>query len=81
MTDTTKIRDKMDVVCSCGTTIGEVDHMDGDRIKLTKSGPNSGGKHHWVPADWVDHVDQQQVHLAKNSEECMKEWEVEGAAA
>ena len=76
MTDTTSIREKMEVICSCGTRLGKVDHVDGDTIKLAKNDPNSGGIHHWVPLDWVESVDRQ-VHLTKNSEEAMAEWEEE----
>ena len=76
MTDTSKIREHMDVTCSCGTRLGKVDHLDGDKLKLTKNDPAAGGKHHWVPLDWVESVDRQ-VHLTKNSEEAMAEWEEE----
>ena len=73
-TETTEIRDGMDVICSCGTRLGKVDHVDGDMIKLAKNDPDSGGVHHWVPLDWVDHVDRQ-VHITKNSVEARDEWE------
>ena len=76
MKDTSKIKDKMDVVCSCGTRIGRVDHVDGDTIKLMKNDPVSGGKHHMIPTDWVDHVDSEVV-LSKNSAEAMREWKEE----
>jgi hypothetical protein len=76
MTDTMKIRDKMDVICSCGTRLGKVDHLDGDMIKLAKNEPLSGGKHHWVPLDWVETVDEH-VHIRKNSKEAQREWEEE----
>jgi len=73
MTDTKKIQDHMDVICSCGKRLGRVDHVDGDMIKLTKNDSATGGKHHWVPLDWVDHVDQK-VHLNRNSEEAVRDW-------
>jgi len=76
MTGTEKIRDHMDVICSCGKRLGTVDRVEGDSIKLTKSDPEAGGRHHWVPLDWVDHVDNQ-VHLNRNSEEAEQEWEEE----
>lgn len=77
MNDTTKIRERMDVICSCGTKLGTVDHLDDERIKLTKSDPSAGGRHHWVPMDWVESVDDK-VHLSLNSEEAMADWEEEG---
>jgi len=81
MTDTSKIKGQMDVVCSCGTRIGKVDHVDGDMLKLAKNDPTSGGKHHWVPLDWVDGVDGKTVRLNKNSEEAQAQWEEELATA
>lgn len=81
MTDNANIREHMDVVCSCGTSLGKVDHLDGDRIKLTRSDPSAGGKHHWVPMDWVEKVDGSRVLLNKNSEEEMADWEEEGEDA
>lgn len=81
MTDTTKIREHMDVVCSCGTRLGAVDRMDGDRIKLTKSDPSAGGRHHWVPMDWVEKIDGNRVLLNKNSEEARADWDEDGEDA
>ena len=78
MTDTTRIQNKMDVICSCGTRIGKVDHLEGDMIKLAKNDPASGGKHHWVPLDWVEKVDQT-VHLNKDCDAAVREWRTEPA--
>ena len=78
MKDAKKIKEHMDVVCSCGTKIGKVDHLDGDSIKLTRSDPTAGGQHHWIPSEWVDRVDQN-VHLKKNSEQVRREWKSESA--
>lgn len=36
-----KIRERMNVVASDGSHVGTVDHVDGDRIKLTRSDPGS----------------------------------------
>lgn len=64
-----QIQDHMDVIASCGTLIGSVDRVEGDSIKLTRS----GGQHHFIPLSWVDHVDQH-VHLNKNSMETFDQW-------
>jgi hypothetical protein len=57
MVDTTKIREHMEVLAADGEHVGTVDHLKGtDQIKLTKKDPAAGGKHHLVPAAWVDHV-------------------------
>jgi hypothetical protein len=80
MNSTSNIREHMEVIASCGTHVGEVDHIDGNSIKMTKNDSAAGGKHHFVPLDWVDHVDQH-VHLKKNSEEVFKNWKTEPAKA
>ncbi|MFR3707105.1 MAG: DUF2171 domain-containing protein [Enterobacter hormaechei] len=40
MVDKSAIKDHTQVVASCGTHVGVVDHLDGERIKLAKSDPN-----------------------------------------
>lgn len=66
------IREHMDVVASCGKTIGKVDHVEGNVIKLTKS-DSSDGMHHFIPMSWVDRVDDH-VHLSKNSMDAEAGW-------
>jgi hypothetical protein len=73
LTDTTTIAEGMDVFCTCGTRIGKVDHVEGDRVKLAKNDTISGGKHHWVPLDWVDRVDNR-VHLNVDAGEARDGW-------
>ena len=68
----TAIQPHMAVVSSCGCTMGKVDHIDGDAIKLTK-GDSPDGQHHFIPTAWVDHVDNH-VHLKKNSDETKAGW-------
>lgn len=80
MTNTSNIREHMEVIASCGKHVGEVDHLDGNQIKMTKNDPAAGGKHHFIPMDWVERVDQH-VHLKKNSEEVFKNWKTEPAKA
>jgi hypothetical protein len=74
MVDKKNIREHMEVVGSDGKHVGTVDHMEGDnRLKLTK-GDSTDGKHHFVPLDWVDHIDSK-VHLKKSSNEAMTGWQ------
>ncbi len=69
------IREHMEVLGSDGEHVGTVDHLDGgNRIKLTKSDPKAGGRHHYISVDWVDHVDRH-VHLNKTSSDAMKQWQ------
>jgi len=66
------IRDHMDVIASCGTKVGVVDHVEAGTIKLTKK-DSPDGKYHFIPTTWVNHVDNQ-VHLSRNSLETEREW-------
>jgi hypothetical protein len=69
------IKEHMEVIGSDGKHVGTVDHMDsGNRIKLTKTDPKAGGKHHFISADWIDHVDNH-VHLNKSADDAFKMWE------
>ncbi len=75
MVKSSDIREHMEVLGADGAHVGTVDHMEGrERIKLAKSDPAVGGKHHYIGLDWVDHVDSQ-VHLKKPSAEAMKQWQ------
>ena len=62
MAEGTDIRPHMEVVGSDGLHIGTVDHVEGDRIKMTRKDSNDGA-HHYVPLSDVTRVDSQ-VHVA-----------------
>lgn len=66
------VKERMDVIASCGTKVGVVDHVEGDAIKLTRK-DSKDGLHHYIPTAWVDHVDST-VHLKKNSMETEMGW-------
>ena len=69
-----QIKEHMDVIASDGAKIGSVDHMDGtNQIKLTKQDAPDG-KHHLIPLNWVDHVDQH-VHLNKSGADVTSHWQ------
>jgi hypothetical protein len=70
------ILEHMEVMASCGTRVGKVDKVEGKSLKLTKNDPQAGGKHHYIPLAWVARVDQQ-VHLNKDSEDVMRDWQDE----
>jgi hypothetical protein len=75
MTTALEIKEHMEVIGSDGQHVGTVDCVKGtDRIVLTKSDPKSGGKHHIIPLDWVQHIDAQ-VHLNKSSRDAMTQWQ------
>ena len=75
MIDTQKIKEHMEVCGADGQHVGTVDHLDGgSRIKLTKSDAMSGGKHHLIPVDWIDKVDDK-VRLKKSARDAMAQWQ------
>ncbi len=60
------------VIASCGTKVGTVDHLDGsDKIKLTR---NEEGSHHLIPLSWVSEIKDNQVLLNVDSEEVKNKW-------
>ena len=70
-----KIQEHMEVVGSDGRHVGIVDHLEGgDRIKLGKADPKAGGRHHFIPCDWVVRVGAH-VHLKKTSREAIEQWQ------
>jgi hypothetical protein len=69
-----QIQEHMEVLGSDGQHVGVVDKLEGEKgIKLTKNDPKSDGLHHYIPLDWVDHVDAH-VHLKKSSHDARREW-------
>ena len=83
MSDTHGIEEHMKVVGADGVHLGTVDHVDGDRIKLTKAdspqGPDGeGARHHWIPLGLVAAVEGETVRLsatAQNAEDLFEEAE------
>lgn len=73
MINASQIKENMAVMASDGEVVGKVDHMEGaDKIKLTKN-DSPDGKHHFVPLDWVENVDDH-VHLGKAAREVKAQW-------
>jgi hypothetical protein len=70
-----QIREHMEVVGSDGKHVGIIDKLEGrERIKLAKSDPKAGGRHHFIPCDWVVRVGAH-VHLNKTSREAIEQWQ------
>lgn len=74
MMNTQNIREHMKVVGADRQPVGTVDHVEGDRIKLAKNDPQSQGKHHYIPADWIERVDGNEVCLRQNATEARQKW-------
>src|SRR3546814_10289573 len=70
--DHSAIREHMTVVGADGVHVGTVDHLDGERIKLTKgdspqNGDGEGARHHYLPAGLVAAVEGDIVRLSANA--------------
>jgi hypothetical protein len=73
-----EIREHMAVISNDGQHVGTVDHVDGEQIKLTKSGANSGGQHHFIPLRWVDGIEAGEVKLTKPYQQAIQDWVAAG---
>ena len=80
MTDTSKIREHMEVIGADGVHIGTVDHVEGDRIKLIRKDSGEGahkGHHHYIPSSLIAEIEGDKVRLSANSDVVANEFEEE----
>lgn len=83
MTDSSAIREHMTVICADGVHLGTVDHVDGQRIKLTRADSpqtedGQGARHHFLPLGLVAEVEGGTVRLsatAQNAQDLFEEAE------
>jgi hypothetical protein len=71
MADASAIREHMEVIGADGVHVGTVDHVDGDRIKLTKADSGEGahkGHHHYISLGLVADVEGDKVRLSANAD-------------
>ena len=77
MADTSNIREHMEVIGADGVHVGTVDHVEGDRIKLTKKDSGAevlegegshSGHHHYISLGLVADVEGDQVRLSANAD-------------
>jgi hypothetical protein len=72
MVDKSQIQEHAEVIGADGVHIGTVDHLDGDRIKLTKADSGQfegqGGKHHYIPLGLVADVEDGKIRLSANAD-------------
>ena len=65
------IKEHMEVIGADGVHVGTVDHIDGDRIKLTKKDSGQGsheGHHHFISRGLVADIEGDQVRLSANAD-------------
>lgn len=90
MADASAIKEHMEVIGADGVHVGTVDHVEGDRIKLTKKdsgaqvSEGSGaheGHHHFISLGLVADVEGDKVRLSANANVAMTFAEEEGGEA
>jgi hypothetical protein len=78
------IKEHMEVIGADGVHVGTVDHLDGDRIKLTKKDSGQGsheGHHHYISRGLVAGVEGDKVRLSANADVAVTFEEEESGAA
>lgn len=70
MSNLENIREHMEVVGADGVHLGTVDHVDGERIKLTRtdSGLAHQDHHHYIPGGLIAAVEGDTVRLSANAD-------------
>ncbi len=58
MINASRIQEHMEVLGPDGSHVGVVDKVEGNRIKLTRNDPASGGEHRYIEMDQVDSIDR-----------------------
>lgn len=67
MVDLSQIKEHAEVIGADGVHVGTVDHVEGDRIKLTKADSGEGsheGHHHYISTGLVATVEDGTVRLS-----------------
>ena len=69
MVDASQIQEHAEVIGADGVHVGTVDHVQGDRIKLTKNDSpqaqdGQGAKHHYISIGLVAEVEEGKVRLS-----------------
>lgn len=67
MVDLSQIKEHADIIGADGVHVGTVDHLQGDRIKLTKKS-SGDGKHHYISTGLVADIEDGTVRLSANAD-------------
>ncbi len=74
MVDVSQIKEHAEVIGADGVHVGTVDHVKGDRIKLTKADSGEGshrGHHHYVSLGLVADIEDGKVRLSATGANAM----------
>jgi hypothetical protein len=67
MVDLTQIQPNAEVIGADGVHVGVVDHVDGDRLKLTKM-DSVDGRHHFIDRGLIAEIEDGKVRLSANAD-------------
>lgn len=70
MADLSKIKEHTEVIGADGVHVGTVDHVDGNRLKLTKT-DSIDGKHHYIDAGLIAEIEGDRVRLSATAENAL----------
>lgn len=62
-----QVREHMEVVDDSGQHVGTVDHVDGDRIKLSRK-DSSDGQHHYVQVSQIAGIEGDKIRLRERGD-------------
>jgi hypothetical protein len=71
MSALSKVKEHMEVIGADGVHVGTVDHVEGNRIKLTKKDSGEGhhkGHHHYLDGGLIADVEGNKVRLSANGD-------------
>jgi len=71
MVDAAQIKEHAEVIGADGVHVGTVDHVEGNRIKLTKKDSGEGsheGHHHYISLGLVADIEGDKVRLSANAD-------------
>jgi hypothetical protein len=80
MVDVSQIKEHAEVIGADGVHVGTVDHVDGNRIKLTKNDSpqtqdGQGAKHHYLPIGLIAEVEGDTVRLSATAQNAVDQFE------
>jgi hypothetical protein len=52
-----------------GPFVGTVDHLEGEHFIKLKKRDSPDYRHHWIPLEWVDRVDEEVLYLNRTGRE------------
>jgi hypothetical protein len=73
MVDSSKIRERMEVIGSDGQRVGTVERVEGNRIKLRNGDPAAQGQNNYISLDSVSSVEGDKIRLSQTAQEAKRQ--------